>query len=128
MGPIDIKTVIGLVVAVAFGVGVALFGQHYRNLQAAAATSEHRGTVLQNTSAGVQDGVTLDQVQNTVDQGLAKARDEFQRSNREAQRNEPNTATRATGAVPDSLRSAYRERRRARERLGCAGGECPQDD
>lgn len=122
------KVVTGLVLAVALGVMVALFGADYAQMRKAAAQNEQRGQVLVNTSAGVADGVEIDQVQEAYKKGLDDARSTFQQAKSEAKRNEPETASRAGRAVPDSVRSAYRERRRSRERLGCVSGECPQDD
>lgn len=122
------KVYVGLVLALLLGVGIALFGADYRRLQNAAAQNEQRGQVLTNTSQGVADGVDIDDFKAGVETGLAAGKEAFQTSKREAIRNEPETAARADRPVPDSVRRAYRERRLARERLGCAAGECGKDD
>lgn len=125
---VPIRFYIGLALALALGVGVALFGAHYRQLQNAAGQNEQRGAVIENTSAGIADGVEIDMERARLDALMASNRDDFQRAKTEAKRNEPETATRATRAVPDSVRAAFRERRLARERRGCTGDECRQDD
>jgi hypothetical protein len=122
------KLIVGLLLALALGVAVAMFGGHYTRLQHAAAQNEGRGLVLENTSAGVADGVDNDQAQAQVDTGLAQGRDTFKTSINEAKRHDPETANRADRVVPERVRNAYRERRLARERLGCAGRECAKDD
>lgn len=122
------KFYIGLGAALLLGVGVAMFGAHYRELQHSAQQNENRGQVLTNASAGVQEGTDIDEFKAGYNAALAANRSAFQQAKQEAIRNEPETATRAVRNVPDSVRNAYRERRRARERLGCAGGECRQDD
>jgi hypothetical protein len=121
-----IKFYIGLIVAVIFGVAIALFGADYRRLQQASAQNENRGQVLQNASDGIKDGEEIDTVQQAYTRGLADARAAFQQQKSEAKRNEPETAMRAVRPVPDSVRDAARQRRLARERLGCAGRECEE--
>jgi hypothetical protein len=118
----------GLALALALGVAIALFGGHYRKLQIAAQQNEQRGSVLETTSAGVADTVDIDKALAENRAALAANRNAFQKALQEAKRNEPETAARAVLPVPDSVRTAYRERRLARERLGCAGRQCRQDD
>lgn len=121
------KFYIGLGVALLLGVGIALFGADYRRLQRASAQNEHRGQVLTNASAGAAESIDIDEFQAGYNAALAANRDAFQKAKTEAKRNEPETAARAVRPVPDSVRGAYRERRLARERLGCAGRECGED-
>lgn len=123
-----IKFYIGLGVALVLGIGIALFGADYRRLQKAAAQNENRGQVLTNASAGAKESIDIDEFQAGYNAGLAANRDAFQRAKQEAIRNEPETAARAVRPVPGSVRDAFRERRLARERLGCAARECRKDD
>lgn len=124
----QIKLVIGLVIAVALGVTVTLFGNHYLGLKRAAAESAIRGAVLESTTRGVAEGVDIDGFTTAYERGLLTGRDAFRVVKSEAIRHEPETASRADRVVPDSVRNAYRQRRLARERLGCPGGECTEDD
>jgi len=119
------ELIIGLVISILLTVAITLFAGHYRELQKDAAVGKLRGGVLESTSAGVEQGVKIDQEQARQEQGIAAARDQFQNSKQKAKDNEPETASRSVRPVPDSVRAAYRERRLARERLGCTGSECP---
>jgi len=122
------KFYIRLGVLVVLLVVLAVLIVRYRQGREAVVLSENRGAVLENTSAGVREGGVIDNEQAERDAGLAAGRERFQQAKREAIRNEPQTADRADRPVPDSVRDAFRERRRARERLGCAGRECGEDD
>ncbi len=98
------------------------------DLEEKAAVGEQRGEVLTNASAGIQEGVNIDEFQAGYAAALQQGRDNFKSDKQKAIQNEPATAARASTRVPDSVRNAYRERRLARERLGCAGSECQKDD
>lgn len=124
----QIKLAVILLVAVILSVGVTLFTGHYRELTRAAEQNEQRAGVLANASAGIEDGVDIDAFLSSNQVVIGTGRNNFQRAKQEAIRNEPETADRADRAVPDSVRRAYRERRIARERRGCAGGQCQQDN
>ena len=121
------KFYIGLIVAVVLSVVVSLFAGHYRRLQEGSVLGQQRGQVLENTSAGVEESIDIDEFNAGYNAALSANRTAFQQAKQEAIRNEPATASRAVRPVPDSVRNAFRERRRARERLGCAGRECAQD-
>lgn len=123
-----IELIIGLVVAILLAVGLTLFASHYMSLEKAAAQNELRGGVLESASAGVEEGQRIDDHQAEIDSGLAQGRERFNNVISEAETHEPQTASRAATRVPDSVRNAYRERRLARERLGCAGQQCQKDD
>lgn len=127
MTPATIRMIISIVVAALLGVAITLFAAHYNSLKSAAAQNESRGVILENTSAGVADGQANAEEQAKVDTAINEARNGFNNRIDEVIRNEPKTAVRSSTAVPDSVRSAYAERRRARERSGCAGAECPAD-
>jgi hypothetical protein len=122
------RVILALIVAIALSVGITLFGADYHRLRNAAAQNEQRGGVITATDAGIKQGESIDAAQDIYQRGLADARAGFQQTKSEAQRNEPETAARAVRPVPDSVRNAYRERRRARERLGCTARECREDD
>ena len=98
-----------------------------RQLREAAVQNESRGHVIEDTSAAVRDAAIIDKEQAARDDAIAAARNTFQQSKQKAIRNEPEIATRATRVVPVSVRDAFRERRLARERLGCVAAECRQD-
>jgi acyl-CoA synthetase (AMP-forming)/AMP-acid ligase II len=123
---IAIEYLAQIVAAALIALAVVFLFSHYRNLKEAAAVSDVREQVLTNASAGVSDGVDIDAQQQAYAQGLAYARATFKDQKDEAKRNEPETADRAVRAIPDSVRNAARQRRLARERLGCAGRECEE--
>jgi hypothetical protein len=123
---LEMQVIAGLIIAVLLAVGISLWGSHYMNLQREAALAKTRAGVLTTTSQGVADGTRIDQAQATTNAALAQGRETFHVTIQEAKRNEPETANRAVRPVPDSVRNAAAERRRARERLGCAGGECDE--
>ena len=120
------ELIVGLLIAVILAVAISLAGGHYLSLQKQAAVGQQRGGVLESTSQGVAEGERIEAVQEAYNQGLQAGRQTFHETKEEAKRNEPQTAERAIRTVPPSVRNAYRERRRARERLGCAGSECEE--
>lgn len=122
----QIKIIIGVIVTIVLSVLLSLGAGHYNSLRKAAAENEHRGGVLTATTAGVEVGQQNDAEQARTDAGIAQGRQEFVVRLEEGKRNEPDTAVRADRPVPASVRAAYSERRRARERLGCAGGQCEE--
>jgi len=124
----SVKIIGSVVTAIILALLVIIAVGSIQSLRNAAAVGEQRGGVLGSASEGVAQGVKIDQEQQRESVVISAGRDTFQRTKSEAIRNEPTTADRATRAVPDSVRQAYRDRRRARERLGCAGSECAQDD
>jgi hypothetical protein len=103
--------------------GIIWAVNHYQGLQRDAQLGRDRKEIAINASEGIADGVTAGEVQAAVDAAIASGRDTYNHSTAEARRNEPTTATRDSRAVPDSRLRAFRERRLARERRGCAGGE-----
>lgn len=119
----ETKSLIQLGIAVLVAVVLTYFVNDYREAKRNAAIGEQRGEVLANTSAGVADGVTAAEVQAAIDAAIASGRSGYNQSTAEARRNEPTTAARDARPVPDSRLRAFRERRLARERRGCAGGE-----
>lgn len=126
--PKTISQVIHLVLALCLGIGAAVFAGHYHRLKASAAQNVQREGVLVNTSAGVTDAETNAQLQLDMDAGLREISQQFDRRIKEVNKNDVTTANRSTAAVPVGLRNAYGERRRSRERLGCAGNECAPAD
>lgn len=118
------KFFVGLVLAVLLAVGVSVSVNHYVDLRKASAQNEIRQGVLTATTAGVEVGVNNQREQDDIDSAIAKGARDFTITLQEAKRNDPTTADRAVRPVPDSVRNAYRQRRLARERSGCAGSEC----
>lgn len=124
----DMKFYIGLVLAVVLAVVVSLFAGEYRSGQEAKMVADQQVRTMQSTSAGVSEGLRIDEFQAGFNMAQQANRNAFQQSKNEAIAREPETAARATRTVPDSVRNAYRARRIARERSGCVGVECQQDD
>ena len=124
----NINQVAGLIFAVVLAVALTFFGLDYRAAKQGAAQNENRGMVMVATDETLRDGAVADTQRDRIDHVVVQAGQTFDQSMQEAYQNEPETRTRGDRPVPDSVRNAYRERRRARERLGCAGGECRQDD
>ena len=115
---------IKLILAGLLGVGLLFAGQKVLDWKAAADQNEARGRTLESTSGITADGAKADEDRDKTDAGVAAGRDDFNNSTEEDRRNEPETAVRDTGNVPASRMRAFRERRLARERLGCAGEQC----
>lgn len=59
---------------------------------------------------------------------VTDARSAYQRGYQDAKREDPSIADWAAQPVPQRLRDLARERRLARERLGCSGDGCGDDD
>jgi hypothetical protein len=117
-----------LLIAVAIG-GIVLWGgQKIISWRTAALQNETRGNVIADTSGNIADGIAAEQKSFKISEGLDLGRIKFQLELLEAKQNEPEVADRADRPVPRSVRNAYRARRLARERLGCAPSECPQGD
>ena len=115
-----IELIAACIAAVLLAVAISMVGNWYMLAQKA----KSRGDVLNNASAGVVAGVLSDKAGQAIDNGVAAGRAEFHDTKEKAKRNEPTTLQRANASVPVSVRNAYSARRRARERLGCAGSEC----
>jgi hypothetical protein len=121
------KIISAVVTAVVIGLLSVMAYSQIKQMRMAAAQNEQRGGVLDAASAGIAEGSRVDRWAETHNAGVTAGRETFRQSKTEAIRNEPETATRADRPVPASVRDAYRARRLARERLGCAEGECGQD-
>lgn len=117
-----------LLFAIALSVGATWFVGDYMSVRKASAVGQQRGQVLETTSGVIVDGQQAQGESDMVQQGIAQAATQFQTNQQEAQANEPQTRIRAATVVPDSVRNNYRERRRARERLGCLPGQCAEGD
>lgn len=120
------QVVVMLIVAIVIAVSLSLFGADYVATKRAAAVGVQRGGTLEAASLAIYDGTQAEADRTRITQGLDLGSITFRYQLDEAQRNEPETAERADRTVPVSVRNAYRDRRRARERLGCVGSECPQ--
>ena len=115
---------IKLIIAVIIGAAVLFFGQKVISWKEAADQNEARGRTMEATSGISGDGARADEDRGKTDAGLSAGRDDFNNATEEDRNNEPETAVRDTGNVPASRLRAFRERRLARERLGCAGEQC----
>lgn len=115
-----IELVIGLALCLLLAVGISVITSWYLTAKKA----EGRAAVLTSASAGVAAGAKSDKQAQAITAGLAEGRAQFHDTKEKAKRHEPTTRDRADTAVPVSLLDAYRARRLARERLGCAGREC----
>lgn len=115
---------IKLILAVALGCALLWGGQKVLSWREAAQQGEQRGRTMEATTGIAQDGAKADADRVATGTGVAQGRDQFNHDYDEGVRNEPETAARADRAVPQRVRDSFRERRRSRERLGCAGDEC----
>lgn len=115
-----------LMLLLALGAGLLFGVQTVLDWREAAIQGEQRGRTLAAASGITKDGQQIEAQRLIIDVGLLEARAEFQRQLEEGSAREPETAARATRAVPDSRLRAFRERRLARERLGCAGTQCEE--
>lgn len=113
-----------LVLALVAGVLLLWVGQTVLSWKEAAQQNEQRGATIETTSAIIDDGAKADQEREQVDGDIATGRATYDNAYQEAKTNEPETAARADRTRPASVRNAFRERRRARERSGCIGDEC----
>lgn len=118
------KMILAIVAAILMAAAISWGTNDLITLRHAAEQNEQRGGVMVATQGGLADTARIDQEQEAFNAGVLAGRDAFKQSKQEAQRHDPATATRAVAAVPDSLRNAYRERRLARERSGCASTQC----
>lgn len=115
---LETQVIVALIATVVVAVLLSFGVNHYVGLRNAAAQNESRGQVIATTSEQNKDNDTVAEQAREENTHVATAREEFKVTIQEAKRNEPATATRATNAVPDSVRNAYRQRRLARERSG----------
>lgn len=113
-------------------VGCGVFGiSRVKSWYDAAQQNKQAQRTLQTTSGLVEDGLHADRNRASRDQGLANAREDFNRRYNEDRRNDPEIASRADRVVPQRVRDNFHTRRIARERLGCAGEQCgkgPEDN
>lgn len=115
---------IKLVLAVLVGCALLWGGQKVLSWREAAALSEQQGRTAGATVGISQDGAKADADRVATDTGVRQGRDQFNQTYDEANRHEPETAARSDRAVPVRVRDAFRERRLARQRLGCVGEQC----
>ncbi len=118
--PLPYRIGFGLIVALILGVGLAIFKEHYQDLQAAALQNAARGTVLENTSGIIADAEEADVQMARVDVVVSDARITYERQLEKVKRDDPTFAARGADLRDDRLRQFARERRLSRERLGRA--------
>jgi len=119
-----ISETVKLIGAVLVGCAILYGAQTVFDWKEAAAENERRGRTMEATSGIIKDDGKNEAQRLVIDVGLLEARARFNQQLEEDNRNEPETAARGARPVPDSRLRAFRERRLARERLGCAGAEC----
>ena len=108
-------------------VGAGIFGiTKVKSWYDASRVAEQQGRTLEATVGINADGVAADGKRAERDEGLARARGEFNQRYKEDERHEPAIADRSDRAVPQRVRDNFQSRRLARERLGCAGEQCRQ--
>jgi len=89
----------------------------------AAATAPLEGKV--EATAGINAaGAQADQDRSNDDQAATTAADTFRNDIARSRRDDPEARDRADRPVPRSVRDAFRARRLAIERSGCAGADC----
>lgn len=112
-------------ILVALLVCVALLGiKKVMDWRDAALRSEQQTRTMETTSGIVKDGNIASVQRNHVASNVAQAKERFDNQIAEDRKNEPEIADRADRSVPASRLRAFRERRLARERSGCAGEQC----
>lgn len=120
----DIRVVVSLIVTVLLTVAMVIGGQQILAWKRGAEKAEAQTHTMEATSAIIGSGVKSDADRTTTDTRVVQGRAQYQSSYSEAEANEPVVANRASRPVPDRVRNAFRERRLARERSGCAGEQC----
>jgi hypothetical protein len=118
-----ISETIKLALAVLVGCAILYGAQTVFSWKEAAEQNERRGRTLEATSGIIKDESKNEEQRLVIDTGLLEGRARFNQQ-LEDDNNEPKIAARGSSAVPDSRLRAFRERRLARERLGCTGAEC----
>lgn len=89
----------------------------------AAATAPLEGKI--EATAGINaEGAKADQARNDDDQAATTAATTFRNDIARSRRDDPEARARADRPVPRSVRDAFRARRIAIERSGCAGADC----
>ena len=125
MNPLkDIRVIIGLIATALVAISLVLGGQKIWSWREGSIQNEVKEETLKATSGIIEDGAKADEDRANTDESVGQARGQFNRDYEGAMQHEPATATRANTVVPDSVRSAFRARRIARERSGCAGEQC----
>lgn len=119
-----INETVKLIIALVIGCLLFYFGQTVLDWREGAQQNEQRGRTMQATTDIAKDGAKADEQRLFIDVGLLEARARFNQQLEEDKANEPEVAERADRTVPSSRLRAFRERRLARERLGCAGEQC----
>lgn len=76
------------------------------------------------TTGIIEDGAKADADRADDDANAAQAANTFRTDIERSRRNDPEARARADRPVPRSVRDAFRARRIAIERSGCAAGEC----
>ena len=121
--------VIGYVLLAAIIIGLFFWWMHNRENSVQILASAEQGVRTSQATSGIAQDAGV--VQGVIDRGeeaTASARNDYQRGYEDAKRNDPTVAPWGAQPVPQRLRDLARERRLARERLGCAGSGCPDDD
>lgn len=126
--PIQVRVAFYVLIAVAVLLGFFLW-LNARDNKLATRDSAEQGVRTDRAATGIaQDAGVVQGVIDRGETGVNSARSEYQRGYEDAKRNDPTVAPWGAQPVPQRLRDLARQRRLARERLGCAGDGCPDDD
>lgn len=124
---IPTKDTLHLLLALLIGGAILWMGQTVMSWKEAHDLSKQQTRTAEATSGILKDEEVSTKEQDKQGTVLTEGREQFNARTEEANKNDPTAAERSVRPVPDSLRRAYRERRLARERLGCVGENCGKE-
>jgi len=121
------KETLKFLAALLIGGAILWVGQTVMSWKEAHDLSKQQTRTAEATSGILKDEQASIKEQDKQGSVLNAGRERFTARIEEANQNDPIFAERSVRPVPDSLRRAYRERRLARDRLGCAGENCGKE-
>lgn len=119
---------IKLICAVLITALIILGGRKVLDWRDKAIQSEEQTRTMQSTSGIVKAGGEAAKDRGRVQGAVNQAREQFDTQIQEDSKHEPETLARGNMLVPTSRLHAFRERRLARERFGCAASHCVPGD
>ena len=122
----QVKIIAALVTAILLSIFVTIGAQQVMSWKHGAEAGAQRKQTAGAASAITTAQPVYQDQQHSLDQGIAQGRNTFHDDMEKARNEDPDLRTRATAPVNDRVRDAFRKRRLARERLGCAGDECQE--
>lgn len=124
---VPVKDTVQLIIALLIGAVILFAGQRIMSWKQGYELSQQQTETAKATSGILKDSQQSAKEQEKQSSAIDTGREAFNNKTEEDRRNDPTVAERANRPVPDSLRRAYRERRLARDRLGCAGAGCGEE-